>query len=74
MVIRPVMEVVNNQVTITLPKEFKGKKQVLVILDDQVGEYLKKLELMKLAADDPLFLADLQAVQEDFSIIDNEQP
>ena len=47
MVIRQVMEVVNNQVTITLPK---------------------------LAADDPLFLADLQAVQEDFSIIDNEQP
>ncbi len=74
MVIRQVMEVVNNQVTITLPKEFKGKKQVLVILDDQVGEYLKKLELMKLAANDPLFLADLQAVQEDFSIVDNDQP
>ena len=74
MVIRQVMEVVNNQVTITLPKEFKGKKQVLVILDDQVGEYLKKLELMKLAANDPLFLADLQAVQEDFSFIDNDQP
>ena len=61
------MEVVNNQVTITLPKEFKGKKQILVILDDQVGEYLRKLELMKLAADDPLFLADLQEVREDFS-------
>lgn len=72
MVIRQVMEVVNNQVTITLPKEFKGKKQVLVTLDDQVGEYLKKLELMKLAANDPLLLADLQSVQEDYSSIDSD--
>ncbi|MCF8245975.1 MAG: hypothetical protein K9J37_14960 [Saprospiraceae bacterium] len=73
MVLRQVFDVINNQVVITLPTEFRGKKKVWVTVDDQVELHLKKMELMRMAASDPLFLADIKEVEEDFSLTDNEQ-
>ncbi len=36
------------------------KKHVLVVLDDSIDSYEKKMELMKRAKDDPLFQADIE--------------
>lgn len=73
MILRQVFDVINNQIVITLPAEFRGRKKVLVTVDDRVEQHLKNMELMCMAASDPLFLADIREVDEDFSLIDNEQ-
>ena len=61
----------NNQVTITLPLDFKDKKKVFVIIDDQLNPKSQKIELLKLAMKDPLFLTDLKEIHQDFDFIDN---
>jgi hypothetical protein len=73
MKVQQVFEVVENQIVITLPEGFEGKKKLLITIDDRVDEYLKKIELLKKAATDPLFLSDIQEVEEDFNFVDNEQ-
>ena len=62
----------NNQVTITLPPHFNDKKHVTVYVDDQVDSKSQKLETLKMAQNDPLFLADIKEVQQDFNSIDHE--
>ena len=62
----------NNQVVVTLPPDFSNKKQVTVIVDDQVDNKAKKLEMMKIASNDPLFLSDIKEVHDDFDSIENE--
>jgi hypothetical protein len=41
-------------------------------VDDQVDNKAKKLEMMKIASNDPLFLADIKEVHDDFDSIENE--
>jgi len=72
MTYRQVCNVNNNQVIITLPADFKGKKQVTVVVDDLVDAKIQKLAMLKNASEDPLFLADIAEVQHDFDSIDNE--
>lgn len=72
MTYRQVCKVNNNQVTIILPEDFKGKNQVIVVVDDQVESKVKKMELMKLASSDPLFQLDIKEIQQDFDSIDHE--
>jgi len=72
MTYRQVCNVNNNQVIITLPADFKGKKQVTVVVDDLVDAKIQKLAILKNASEDPLFLADIAEVQHDFDSIDNE--
>ena len=67
-----IYEVNDNQLIINLPKEFKNKMKVLVTLDDITESYAGKLLLLKQAATDPLFLADVEEVSNDFDPIDNE--
>lgn len=67
-----VCPVQNNQVILTLPPDFKDKNQVTVYIDDQVDLKSSKLESLKMASNDPLFLADIREVNEDFDIIDHE--
>ncbi|MCA6381018.1 MAG: hypothetical protein IM574_08220 [Cytophagales bacterium] len=69
---RSIYEVIDNQLIIHLPKEFKNKMKVLVTIDDVTDSTATKLLLLKQAATDPLFLADVEAVNIDFSPIDNE--
>ena len=72
MTYRQVCNVNNNQVIITLPANFKGKKQVTVVVDDSVDARIQKLAMLKNASNDPLFLADIAEVQQDFDSIDGE--
>ena len=72
MTYRIVCPVNNNQVVITLPPDFGDKKQVTVFVDDQVDNKTQKLEQLKMASTDPLFLADIKEIHDDFDSIDNE--
>jgi hypothetical protein len=47
-------------------------KQVTVFVDDYVDIKSQKIEMMKMASNDPLFLADIKEIQEDFDSIDHE--
>jgi len=62
----------NNQVIITLPPDFSKRKQVTVVVDDHVDTKAQKLEQLKIASVDPLFLADIKDVHLNFDAIDYE--
>ena len=72
MTYRQVCLVNNNQVIVTLPADFGNKKQVTVVIDDEVDTKAQKLELLKQAVNDPLFLADIKEIHQDFDSIDHE--
>lgn len=58
----------DKRLIIKLPKIFKNKKKVLVTIDDGVDKQTKKLNTLKAAMEDPLFLADMEEVEKDFNI------
>lgn len=62
----------NNQLIIELPDQFKMKKKVMVIIEDIDDEQEDKIDLMKKASNDPLFLADIAEISADFENIDKE--
>ena len=72
MTLKQVYNVNNNQLTINLPENFRGRKQVMVIVEDIEEAQLDKYILMKKAATDLLFLSDIQEIGFDFKDIDAE--
>lgn len=72
MTYKVVCPVKDNQVILTLPPDFKNRKEVTVYIDDQVDTKVLKLEALMVASNDPLFLTDIKEVQEDFNLIDHE--
>lgn len=56
------------QLILTLPASFESKK-VKVIVEDLPEKWAAKWQLMQQAAKDPLFLADMEAVNQDFDAI-----
>ncbi len=62
----------NNQLIIDLPDQFKTKKKVMVIIEDIDDEQVDKINLLKKASNDPLFLADIAEISADFESIDKE--
>ena len=72
MTVTQVYTIRNNQLIIDIPDTFKGKEKLLVILDDHIDSKAEKLAMMQKAAHDPLFLADIQEVSDDFKAIDDE--
>ncbi len=72
MTFKQICKVVNNQVIVTLPQNFESTTQVTVVIDDQVDKRGLKLDKLKKAANDPLFIADIMEIQKDFDSIDNE--
>lgn len=72
MKLKRIYDVSNNQLIINLPERFRNKKRLLVIVDDTIDEVNEKLALLEQAATDPLFLADIQKIKEDFDFIDSE--
>ncbi len=72
MTYKMVCTVKDNQVVLTLPPDLRNKKEVTIFIDDQVDTRLLKLEALKMASTDQLFLADIQEVQLDFDSIDHE--
>jgi len=61
-----------SQLMINIPENFRSKHQILVVLDDSVDTKADKLNLMKLASNDLLFLEDIDTVSKDFKHIDAE--
>lgn len=66
-----VIDVQKDQLILNLPDTFRSKK-VRVVVEDIGESWEAKMQRMKLAQDDPLFLADLDEVQTDFNFSDNE--
>lgn len=62
----------DNKVIVTLPPDFADIKQVTVYVNDDVDIRSQKLEILKMASTDPLFLADVKEVKEDFDSADRE--
>jgi hypothetical protein len=62
----------NNQLVINLPEKFKTRKRVKVIIEDIDEERELKIEMLKKATKDPLFLADIADVNSDFEYSDRE--
>lgn len=54
-----ICDVVNNKVVVNLPSNFKNSKKVSFLVDDFVDLKTTKLEQMKLAAVDSLFIDDI---------------
>ena len=61
-----------NQILINLSDSFKRKKRILVVIDDSVDTKTDKMDLMKIASKDPLFLADIVSISKDFRNVDTE--
>ena len=61
-----------SQLMINLPENFRNKKRILVVLDDSIDIKADKMDLMKMASMDPLFLADMETISKDFRNIDSE--
>jgi len=73
MIVKQVYKTDNkSQLMINIPENFRSKKHILVMLDDSIDSKTEKLNLMKMAATDPLFIADIDSVSKDFSNIDAE--
>jgi len=62
----------DKKIIIKLPQTFNNKKKILVILDDSVDTQTKKLEQLRNAPNDPLFIADMEEVEKDFNSVDSE--
>jgi hypothetical protein len=72
MTYKTICSVENNQVIVTLPPHFSDKKQVTVCVDDQTDARSEKLDALKMAAVDPLFLADIREINADFATFERE--
>ena len=72
MTLRKIVDIINNQIIIALPENFRGTKKALVIVNDIVSTKAEKLALMQQAVSDPLFLSDIKEIGEDFGSIDHE--
>lgn len=65
-------ELKNNELTIKLPIKFKSIKRVRVIVEEIESERELKLKLLRNAATDSLFNADIEEIKEDFQFSDKE--
>lgn len=73
MIIKQIYKTENkSQLLINLPENFRNKKYILVVLDDSIDAKADKLNLMKIASSDPLFIADVDAISKDFRNTDSE--
>lgn len=71
MTYKQVYKVNDTKIVITLPAAFKDK-QVFITVDDKDNTEQDKLILMRQAAIDPLYLCDLNEVNDDFEGIEQE--
>jgi hypothetical protein len=62
----------NHQLTITIPDSFPSKHKVVVTIEEMPLSKKEKLKLMKQAVKDPLFVQDMNEVNNDFDLINNE--
>lgn len=73
MTVKQIHKIKGDQLIIDLPESLKSSgKEVLVTIEDTSTIHEKKIELMKKAANDPIFLKDLEEINSDFESIDFE--
>lgn len=60
----------NNQLVISLPKEYASLKKVLVTINEISDDVVAKIELMKSATTDQLFLNDLNEIHREFDAVE----
>jgi hypothetical protein len=72
MTLKQIYSVENNRLIIDLPENFKGRQNVMVIVEDVKKSYEDKCDLMKEATNDPLYLSDVKEVMNDFKFVDLE--
>ena len=73
MTIKQILRIKGDELVINLPEGLKSSgKEVLVTIEDNAEIRKSKLELMKGAAKDPLFLDDLNQISSDFKTSDLE--
>lgn len=73
MTVRQKYRIKGDQLIIELPEELKSSgKEVIVTIEDVSDSKITKIELMKKAANDPLFLKDIKEIAIEFEISDLE--
>jgi hypothetical protein len=73
MTLRKIIEIPHShQLVISLPKGFHDKKKVLVTIDELPESRSKKMDEMLAASKDPLYLTDMQEVNNDFDHLAGE--
>lgn len=73
MTVRQKYRIKGDQLIIELPEELKSSgKEIIVTIEDVSDSKTNKVELMKKAANDPLFLKDIEEIAVDFEISDLE--
>ena len=73
MTVRQKYRIKGDQLIIELPEELKySGKEIIVTIEDVSDSKINKVELMKKAANDPLFLKDIEEIAVDFEISDLE--
>ena len=71
MTVKQKYRIKGDQLIIELPDELKSSgKEIIVTIEDLSESKINKLELMKKAAKDPLFLKDIEEIASDFEISD----
>lgn len=70
--VRKTVRVSNRRVVVDLPADFEDGRRVTVIVQDAPDEKGAFEAAMAEAANDPLFLADIDEVMEDFKYVDRE--
>jgi len=61
-----------NRLIIDLPERFKSKKKIRVIIEDVDENRALKINQLKRAASDPLFLSDIAEASADFENADHD--
>jgi hypothetical protein len=61
----------DNRLIIKLPDRLRSKKRVKVIIEDVDESRQERIEMLKKASKDPLFLSDINEITSDFDDSDN---
>lgn len=72
MTVRRLCNIRNNQLIIDLPENFRGKQKVMVTHEYHVDSKAEKLVMLQKASKDPLFIADIKEVNDDFGAIEKD--
>lgn len=62
----------DHQLVINLPQNFPPKRKVIVTVEEMSLSKKEKMKLMKRAVSDPLFIRDMNEVNNDFDPISDE--
>jgi len=72
MTLKKIYQVEDNKVIISLPTNFRDRKELFITVNDVADSKIVKLNTLKKAAKDPLFLADIMEINKDFSGVEYE--